>query len=203
MRGMKEMATIAVVAATLSGCGTELLGGAQKGDVRAVATNDGNGSEPALIPAADGGAQPQAVGIRGELELAAQVTLIADDGEEVNLVPVGGLVGLRIEGDGEALVARAQVDARTYSAVELTFSQLAADVQGGLVVEGVPLVGAVTVAGAAGMRVRRPLEFTVTQGGSRTIVIDLNAQAWLPRAELLTRSVPAAAVQQAIEVRVR
>lgn len=192
-----------------AGCGPELLGGAQReGEVRAVATSD-EGADPSRAPDA---AAPSAnlagevaAAVAGELSMTASVWLVADDGTLEPLSPGQVPATFEVNGDDEALVGRADVEARSYTAVRVEFTDVSMIVEGGLVIQGQPIVGLVSVnLGSSGsVIVERPVQLTVEARTTRTVVIDLDAHEWLPATVLPARTVPSTSFAAAVDVRLR
>lgn len=198
----------------VTGCGPELLGGAQ-GEVRTVATSDEGGSaqhsEPGTtspsfgMASAAASADGQASGVTGEILVDAAAWLITEDGDEVALTD-GQVPGtFRIEGAGETLLGREDVEARRYTAVRIAFTRVTALVEGGLTLDGEPTVGPVYVdLGATGrLLVERPVQLNVESRTTRTLVLDLDAHEWLPAAVLPGPIVPGYLFAAAVDVRFR
>lgn len=193
-----------------AGCGPELLGGAQReGEVRAVATSE-EGADASRAQYFGAGpsasrAGEAAAGVEGELSVTAAVWLVDEDG---SLVPVSrGPVPatFTVEGDDQALLGRADVEARSYRAVRVEFTGVSMIVEGGLIVQGQPIIGLVSVnLGSSGsVVVERPVQLTVEARTSRTIVVDLDAHEWLPATVLPSRTVSSAAFAAAVDIHLR
>jgi hypothetical protein len=91
-----------------------------------------------------------------------------------------------------------------YTGFRVVFQRVEANVTGGLVVGGVPVLGTVRVAlGAQGLTVERDLVLEVVARGAHDVVLDLGADIWLPQLSLVTRTVAAEQFQSAVGIRVR
>lgn len=212
-----------ILALSTAACGPELLGGAQ-GEVRTVATNEegsSSGSTQQAAAAPDGpvatrqaGGSPSdatfwstasASGVEGELSFDAAAWLITAEGEEVPITDGQVTATFRMEGSDEVLLGRVDVDARSYTAVRVAFTRVEADVEGGVVINGEPFVGPVSVqmGSASQVVVERSIELTVRPRSTQTIVIDLDAHQWLPATVLPGRTVPALIFSSVVDVRVR
>lgn len=220
----KNRAALALITLLpLAGCGPELLGGAERGEVRTVATSDEGGStqqtapdgtSPSLASAPAGSAadadrldatSAENREIQGAVLVDAAAWLITQDGDAVALTD-GQVPGtFRIEGTGEALLGRADVEARAYTAVRVVFTRITAVVEDGLVLGGVPIVGPVHVdLGASGSTtVERPVDLRIEAHTTQTLVIDLDAHEWLPLAVLPGPIVPAHLFAAAVDIRFR
>lgn len=213
-----------ILALSTAACGPELLGGAQKGEVRTVATNEegsSSGSSQHAAEAPDGpvaargaGGSPSdatfwstasASGVEGELSFDAAAWLVTAEGEEVPITDGQVTATFRMESSDEVLLGRVDVDARSYTAVRVAFSRVEADVEGGVVINGEPFVGPVSVqmGSASQVVVERAIDLTVRPRSTQTIVVDLDAHQWLPATVLPGRTVPALIFSAAVDVRVR
>lgn len=196
---------------TAAGCGPELLGGAQNGEVRAAATSDESGGSSSAAPAAgpslstSGSTSAAASGIEGEITVAASVWLITADGDQVPVQADRVPGTFRIETADESQIARGDVRAQSYVGVLVEFTSVVAIVEGGLTIGGTPIIGAVTVnmAPAGRVIVQRPVDLTVEPRTTNGLVIDLNSHVWLPATVLPSRTVPAAVFAAAVEIRRR
>jgi hypothetical protein len=201
-----------MLALTLAGCGRDIVvGGQQEGEVRTVATSDGttSGSAAARVPIEAGTITPAfgapAAAARGTVTFAASVTLISDAGEEVVVTNGLSTAQVQIEGPDTTLVGQARVRAATYTRARVEFARVDADVTGGLVIGGIPLLGLIRVEIGANERVivEAPIQMTVEPKTSETLVVDLNASTWLLSANRLTGLVPAASLRSAVRLRVQ
>lgn len=207
---------VAMFALLATGCGVELTAGGQTGDVRAVATSNGSSSrapgpsraeatarEAGSADAATSGAAGSLV-VRGSLAFTAAVTLVREDGEEVPITRGYSDAVVRIEGADSVEVARDSVPVGTYTRARVAFRRMEADVIEGLLVGGVPIRGRVSVAiGPEPIVVESPVLLRVQPNGEHTLVIDLNAEAWLLTLNPLTREVLGASFRSAVDLRVQ
>lgn len=133
-------------------------------------------------------------GLEGDLDVAASLFLRSEDGDLVPLTTAGPLsVTLDLEGALEPRVAAAPVPAGSYDALVLSFTDVAADVTGGLEIDGIPFVGIVEVdLQGPSLDVTRPLALVVEDGEVVELLVDLNADVWIPQLDVLSRIVAAA-----------
>lgn len=200
-----RLGAAALLAATmtmLGGCTGELVGGGQR-DVDAAATGDGTGGgSPSLAPrySVGEGAGPafQANGISGTISFDAKVTLVRGGDRELVGTGTGRVVSA--SGRDTVQVAAASVARVEYPTARVTFTRVQANVTSGLSIGGVTVTGQVNVAIADSVVVQMPVDL----GGAdddATLLIDLDASAWLTAANPVTRVVPAAAFQSAVKLR--
>lgn len=205
MTTMRSLAALLAGIAMLSGCGRELVGGGAR-DVDARATGDGTGGgSPSLGPsyavAAGGGPVFQTNGVSGTIAFDARVYLVrSGQAEPVN----GPATGVTVNANGRdtALVAAGRVDDVDYPVARVVFTRVTANVTGGLVIGGIGLTGRVDVGIAPGDSV--VVEMPVDLGDpddDATLLIDLDASAWLFTANPVTRLVSAAAFRNAVKLR--
>lgn len=208
---MRTIATLALLLPlALAGCGKEVVVGGQK-DVDTYATGDGTPeASPSRAPAhalAPGGAGPRTTHIAGRAQGAitfdAKVSLVANGGapQPVNTAPASATV--RVDGDDTIFVASGRVPATRYTAARVVFTQVRANVTGGLVIGGVNLTGEVRVAIAPGDSIVVEVPLALDADTDDTLLVDLDASAWLPTANPATRLVTAAAFRNAVKVRKR
>lgn len=199
-----KLSAAALLAATMmmGGCSGELVGGGQR-DVDAQATGDGtaNGS-PSLAPrysvAEGSGPAFQANGISGTITFDATVTL--KRGGSAELIGRGESKVVSVNGRDTVQVAAASVARVTYPTARVTFTRVQANVTSGLSIGGVSLTGQVNVAIADSVVVEMPVDLGDADDDA-TLLIDLDASAWLAAANPVTRIVPAAAFQNAVKLR--
>jgi hypothetical protein len=198
--------TLLTAAFLLTACGRDVVVGGYRGDVRTVATSgDAEGPSAARAPAdpANATTSPVASKAQGTIELTASVALIDEAGHEVPLTDGLATGRFRIEGADSVRLGERSVPAGRYGRVRLRFARVAAEVSGGVVVGGINLTGPITVGiSGAPLVVEAPVEFVVEAGTSRTLVLDLNADAWLPTADPFTRVAPPTSFTAALRVRV-
>jgi hypothetical protein len=199
-----KLGAAALLAATmmLAGCSGELVGGGQR-DVDAAATGDGTGGgSPSLAPryAVSGGGGPafQANGVSGTISFDARVMLMR--GGSAELIGTGTGKVVAADGRDTVQVASASVAAVTYPTARVTFTRVQANVASGLTIGGVSVTGQVSVAIADSVVVEMPVDLGDADDDA-TLLIDLDASAWLSAANPATRLVPAAAFQSAVKLR--
>lgn len=203
---MKTMRSLAALAGMiiLSGCGRELVGGGAR-DVDAKATGDGTGSGSASMApsyAVLPGAAPvfQANGISGTITFDARVSLVRSG----TATPLNGTATSTVSADGRdtVTVVSGRVDDVDYPVARVVFTRVTANVTGGLVIGGVSLTGQVNVAIAPGdsVVVEQPVDLGDPDDDA-TLLIDLDASAWLFAASPATRIVSATAFRNAVKLR--
>ncbi|HEX2206591.1 MAG TPA: hypothetical protein VHG93_02855 [Longimicrobium sp.] len=203
MKTMKSLAALLGMM-MLAGCGRELVGGGAR-DVDARATGDGTpGGSAAMAPsyALSPGAGPvfQTNGISGSITFDARVSLVRNQ----TVTPLGASMGTTVSANGRdtVAVASARVDDVDFPIARVVFTRVTANVTGGLVIGGVSLTGEVNVGIPAGDSV--VVEMPVNLGGAdedATLLIDLDASAWLFAASPVTRVVSATTFRNAVRLR--
>ena len=204
-RQMRTKTTLAALLAGMmaaAGCGRELVGGGHR-DVDARATGDGTtGGSASLAPryavAPGEGAVFQVNGISGTITFDARVYLVRN----AEPLPLNGPATATVRADGRdtVTVASDRVRAVEYPVARVVFTRVTANVTSGLAIGGVSITGQVSVAIADSLVVERPVDLGDADDDA-TLLIDLDASAWLQAANPVTRIVPAAAFQSAVKLR--
>lgn len=176
---------------------------ASQGGPGASASGAPNAAAPALeLPLAAAAPSQAALTPTGTLTVVATVELIDPQGGAVP-VTTGTTTQLRVERADSVLVERRRVPPVVYPTARITFTQVRADIEGGLVIGGVPRPGLIQVQiPPGGIVVEVPVDLSVPQRRDR-LVLDLNALEWLVQADVTTGLVGAAAFRAAVRVRVR
>jgi hypothetical protein len=201
MRATRCAAALAALAMFLAGCSGELVGGGQR-DVDARATGDGTSSgSPSLSPRfslADGGTAFQANGISGTISFDAKVVLMR--GGSAELIGTGASRVVAANGSDTVQVASASVAAVEYPTARVTFTRVQANVASGLSIGGINVTGQVNVAIADSVVVEMPVDLGDADEDA-TLLIDLDASAWLAAANPATRVVSSTAFRGAVKLR--
>lgn len=166
-------ALLALLLAT-AGCGREVVGGGQK-EVETVAVGDGTPDGTASRASLAGTGRSAAV-LPGTLVFTGRASLVAEDGRVFPLGAGPREVRVRLDGGERAEVSRGTVPRARYVRARVVFTEVAAEVGA-----GVPgIVGTVRVNIPA--RDSVVVERTVALEPDRardTLVVDLNASAWV------------------------
>jgi hypothetical protein len=158
------------------------------------------------LPSATSGAAREGSAADGQLTAQLRVYLRgARTGEWIEISDGVRDITLDLNGQAERRVGVRFLDSGRYSGCRVVFTRVEANVTGGLIVGGVPILGLVRVdLGTQGtLTVERGLVLDVEARREQDIVLDLAANTWLPRLSLTTRTVAAAALRDAVGVRVR
>ena len=228
MKRMKWGRTPRVIgwALVFAGCGDLTAGGL--GEVEVYATSDDPGGAPATavapmaaVPVGVAGDDPSphaapslahasqtaALSLfEGLLATEIRVYLQSDASSQwLELTDGVRDLTLDLSGNVERRVAVKFVDAGRYTRLRVVFSRVEATVLGGLIIGGVPVTGPITVdLGAQGsLTVEREALVEVEGDQALDLVLDLNVDVWLPTASILTRTVAASALSNALALRVR
>jgi len=187
----------------LAGCGNLTAGGV--GEATVFVTGDAPGALAAAAPASTlGPRSPAASGDdepEGELEMEFLLHLVTDEGEAVPLTDQAARLRVEFPGPQEVEVVTRAVPARRYAALRVTFTELEAEVEAGLVIDGVPVTGSVEVEleGPA-LVVERALDLDLGDGGRAELLVDMNASGWLTAVDPDLKVVAGAVVSNLIRV---
>jgi len=182
---------------------------ASKAPVSLAAILPGIGGDDALFVgarrAALGGASLLDDEPEGEVEVEFKIFLVTSAGDEVPLGDRAVRVRVDIPGRTEVRpVRRRTIPAETYSRVRVVFTEIEAEVEAGLVIDGEPLLGPVEVElEADSLIVDAAVDFQVPEGGEVELLVDLNSSAWLRAADPALQIVAQRIFESALEVRVR
>lgn len=140
----------------------------------------------------------------GQLEADLTVYLVSADGQ---LTPVtDGEVEVRLDLDGveEPEIGSRTVTATSYSALRMVFTEIEAQVEAGLIIDGQPVTGLIDVEiDDVTLTVEKALSLEVADGERVELLIDLNAESWLLAVDPVTNTVDAQTFADLVTVRVR
>jgi len=140
----------------------------------------------------------------GEIEVEFLLYLESQEAGSVALTDEPLRVRVDLQGRQEADAASASVPAARYDGLRIVFTEMKAEVDSGLVVNGVPVTGEVRVELEDGtLTVLRPLSVDVADGDRVDLLVDLNAATWLQAVDPDLHTVAETVAAEAIEVRVR
>ena len=196
----KTWSAALLLALAAGGCGKDVVVGGQK-DVEANATGDATpeGGSPSRQPGPAFSLLDHAPGrAQGTITADVRVVLLASGGTfALNDAPTR--VTMQIDGDDSVRVVARSVPQAAYTGVRLTFTRVQANVLSGLVIGGVNVTGSVSVAIDGSLVVERPVSM-LDADADYEMLIDLDASAWLPATNPVSRIVPAAAFSNAVKV---
>lgn len=146
--------------------------------------------------------------VDGTVRFRATVEVQSQTGAWVELAQQAtGQVQVETSSQGEARVfAQQRADAASYTRARVTFTEVEADVRGGLEIGlGGLLSGLISVRlGSDGkVVVEQPVELKVEAGTMATLLVDLNAGTWLQRADAEARAVSETEFQSAVRLEAR
>jgi hypothetical protein len=196
-------------------CGNLTAGGF--GEATVVVSGDASEPAPASQVTPQFSAQPTAEGptrpylsshdgeLVGDVEVEFALFLVAEDGDALRLGRDTIRVAVDLVGDTEAdAVDRQRVPATRYTELRIVFTDIDVEVESGLIIDGIPIVGLVEVEiEDVTLLVTRQIDLDVDMEESVELVIDLNAPAWLEALDPLTLSVDEAVFASLIDVAVR
>jgi hypothetical protein len=203
MKKLGTMALAGLMTVGLAACDTEPTAPAQDAaTMEVVLYGDAESGSSAASQALHGNAAGEAT---GSVEVRARVYVQSNTRgwvELTNGAAARQTVGMASEAEGRVLTS-SQVRAESYTRVRVVFEDVRAQVTGGLNLGTGLLQGEVRVGAQGGTTVEREVQFTVRSGTTSRLVIDLNAQTWLQRADTSTRMVGESEFRNAVAIRVR
>jgi hypothetical protein len=183
-------ALVFAAAGLLAGCGNLTAGGV--GEIGVSVSGDSQSPTPAMTAAGAGAslaarpsltiAAPWAAEeeqLEGQLEIEFLLFLVSAEGSSLQL---GEELEARVDlsGRSEADVVEESVPAGRYEELQIVFTSIEAQVDKGLVIDGVEVTGPIRVdLEDLTLSVARPIDITVEDGSRVALVIDLNSAAWL------------------------
>ncbi len=217
--GVRELAAclVLVTGPVFSACGNVTAGGF--GEAVVVVSGDAPDSTfiptptPAAVAAArsapgtdwarsdtddDDDEQPE-----GELEAELLLFLVRPDGTEEALSDQAVEIEVDLEGVEEDETLPRVVPADVYSALRVVFLEIEVEVDAGLVIDGVPVLGPIEIESDDVIEVSKPLALDVVDDASVEIFVDLNASEWLRSVDPATASVDASVFLDLISVSIR
>ena len=191
--------------ALLAGCGN-LTAGGLTGEATVTVSGD--------APDAQGTAPQRAVGLppfpaqhdvpEGEVRADFFVDLVAANGDEVSMSEDQISIRVDVQGRQELDVAVQTVPATLYTQIRIIFTDIRVEVESGLIINGVPVVGEVEVElEDVALVVTRPLNLDIGDGESVFLLIDLNANSWLQAVDPLLGVIMEEVFGDAVSVAVR
>jgi hypothetical protein len=140
----------------------------------------------------------------GEIEADFLLFLDRADGSSLQLTEEEVQIRLDIRGEEEASAVVRTVPAERYTALRVVFSEIEVEIDAGLVIDGQPLTGSVSVdVELEGITVVRPLDLDFSDGDREELLLDLNTRSWITAVDPERLQVSAQAFADAIRVEVR
>jgi hypothetical protein len=118
------------------------------------------------------------------------VSLVSESGSETQLGENELEVEVDLQGADEPEVVTQVIPAVRYTELRLVFTEIKAEVQGGLVINGIPIIGELHVElQDVSLLVTRPIDLDVNHGEQVRVLVDLNAPAWLTAVDPITLAI--------------
>jgi len=200
---------LAALVALTGGCGNLTAGGI--GEATVVVSGD---ADPVLqvpfqaallpsVPAATSHEEEDDDAPEGEVEVEMELYLVSEAGDPIRLGFDEIRVRVDLGGETEADAVRWNVPATRYIELLVIFTEIEAEVDAGLIINGEEVTGAIDVdLEDVTLPVSRAIDLDIADGASVEVVLDLNAPAWLqavdPATGLVDESVFAALVDVAV-----
>jgi cytoskeletal protein RodZ len=168
------------------------------GDVEAGPSTSRGASDSQAVLASDGSAQ-------GTVQFTARVYVQSNSGAWVAVMEQAAQ-SVTVDASGRGgtqVIASESLEARSYNRVRVVFERVNANVTGGIQLGiGGLLTGAVQVnlGSDSEVVVEREVEVNAQTGSTTTIVINLNADAWLSKADAQAKAVSEAEFQSAVRI---
>jgi hypothetical protein len=180
----RDAALAAVMAALGGACGNLTSGGF--GDLEVLVATDSVPAATLLAPPAALSMVPSRVGsqqqmVDGTLTLGVQVFVLTGSGRTVEVTNGVQELVMPLSGSAPFVLARRELASGAYAAIRTVFVSVVAQVEGGLVVDGVPIRGPVTVdLGSDGrIVVDTPLDLRIEEDLETRIKVDLHTTRWI------------------------
>ena len=184
--GFGPRVALAAVLASLTGaCGNLTSGGF--GDLEVIVATDSvpataslSAPPPALslVPSRVGAQQQM---VDGTLTIRVQVFALTRSGASVEVTNGVQELVMPLSGSAPFVLVRKELPAGAYSAIRTVFASVVAQVEGGLVIDGVPIRGPVTVdLGSEGrIVVDTPIDLRIEEDIEARIKVDLHTTRWI------------------------
>lgn len=198
----------------LAGCGNLTAGGVGEAAVSMSGDAPDDGSSPQMAVVSDPSSSSMDLldptlsdhddDPEGDVEAELSVFLVAEDGTATALTDGDVRVRVDLEGVEEPEIGSRRVSAGTYTALRMVFTEIEAEVEAGLIIDGELVTGLIEVdIDDANLPVERILDLEIPDGGSADLLIDLNSESWLEAVDPLTNTVDAQVFADLVTVRVR
>lgn len=196
-----------------SGCGNLVAGGFE-GEIVVALSGDAPDSQSAplgmsLSPESEpSGAPPlrssHSGKPEGEVEVEFRLFLEDSEGRVVALSDDDIRVRVDLRGRQDLDVVRKMVPATRYTALQIVFTEIRVEVDSGLIIDGVPVLGEIEVKlDHLSLTVTRPLELEIAPEATVELLVDLNAANWLAAVDPVLLTVSASVFANMISVIVR
>ena len=138
----------------------------------------------------------------GEIEIDFQIFLVNGIGRRIRLG--GEELRAKVDVQGVRLdesVSNWPIVAERYTELRVVFTKIQVEVESGLVIDGVPIVGEVHVElEDISLEVVRAIDLDVQEGENVELILDLNTRAWLAAVDPVTRAVDETVFASLIDV---
>jgi hypothetical protein len=126
----------------------------------------------------------------GSVRVRFLVSLVSERGSETRLGDDEIEVEVDLQGLEELDVVTEFIPAIRYTELRIVFTEIKAEVEGGLVINGQPVIGELHVElEDLALLVTRPIDLDVGHGDAVSLLVDLNAPAWLTAVDPVTLSI--------------
>jgi len=170
-------------------------------EVRTEVYGDSEASQESASPTSTSSSSGQA---EGEVEFRARVFVQAANGSWSEITNGMTQQKVRVDSSGKGrILASGRVASTGFTRVRVVFEDVRADISAGLQLGTGLLTGEIRVGGSGQTTVEREVHFQARTDASTRLVIELNAQQWLSRADASSRTVSEAEFKSAVAIRTR
>ena len=140
----------------------------------------------------------------GEVEAEFSLFLVSESGTVVALTETDVRIAVDLEGIEEPEVANQVVASGMYTSMRIVFTEIEAEVDAGLIINGVPVVGQIRVElEDISLTVTKPLALDIGRDQRVELLVDLNAASWLQAVDPLLGTVDAQIFADLVSVIIR
>ena len=127
---------------------------------------------------------------QGSVHVRFLVSLVSERGSETRLGDEEIEIEVDLQGADEPPVVKELIPAVRYTELRIVFTEIKAEVSDGLIINGQLVTGGVHVElEDLALLVTRPIDLDVGHGQSVSLLVDLNAPAWLTAVDPITRTI--------------
>jgi len=202
---VSAFALVAVIG--IGGCGNLTAGGA-RGTVESAVSGDApeaSSQTGAEAPVASKSSTEAAALIEGQVDATLRIYLENEMGDRIPVVAEDSRTVVDVQGQTEATLSSVELPVGSYPRVRIVFTDVHADVEAGLLIGGISVVGRIDVGEPAvdSMVVERQAGILLEENRAIQLLVDMNSPSWLAEVDLESMLVDPVIFQQEVEMQVR